>query len=72
MKYLEKFYKWCHVESKKFAIAWLFLPAVAMFLEKILNVESMFLPTVGAVVLLGLYFLWGDRHWWDDIKDMYD
>ena len=72
MKYLEKFYKWAHVKSKVFAIVWLFLPAVAMLIERVLGIESIFLPAMGFVVLLGLFFLWGDRRWWDDIKDLYD
>ncbi len=72
MKYIEKFYKWCHIESKKFAIAWLFLPVVAMLIERILGIESIFLPAMGFVVLLGLFFLWGDRRWWNDIKHLYD
>lgn len=71
MKYVEKFYKWCHVEAKKFAIVWLFLPAVAMLLEKLLGIESIFLPAMGFVVLLGLFFLWGDRRWWKDIEHLY-
>lgn len=72
MKYVEKFYKWAHIKSKTFAIVWLFLPAVAMLIERILGIESIFLPAMGFVVLLGLFFLWGDRRWWDDIKDLYD
>lgn len=72
MKFLEKFYKWCHIKAKVFAIVWLCMPAVAMLIEKILGIESIFLPAMGAVFLLGMFFLWGDRHWWDEIKDMYD
>lgn len=71
MKHIEKFYKWCHYEAKTFAIVWLFLPAVAMALEKILGLESIFLPAMGFVVLLGLFFLWGDRRWWEDVKHLF-
>lgn len=71
MKYLERFYKWFHYKPKTFAIVWLFLPAVAMALENILGLESIFLPAMGFVVLLGLFFLWGDRRWWEDVKHLF-
>ena len=71
MKRIEKFYKWYHYKPKTFAIVWLFLPVVAMALEKILAVESLFLPTMGFVILLGLFFQWGDRRWWKDVEHLF-
>ena len=40
MKHIEKFYKWFHYKPKTFAIVWLFLPVVAMALEKIGDVSG--------------------------------
>lgn len=71
MKYLEKFYKWCHFESRKFALAFLCAPVIVMALEKILAVESLFLPSCGFFVLLGLFFLWADKFWWKDVEHLF-
>lgn len=71
MKFAERFYKWCHFEHNTFAVAFLFFPAVVMTLEKVLAVESLFLPAMGFMVLLGLFFLWADKFWWEDVKHLF-
>lgn len=71
MKIAERFYKWCHFEATKFAVAFLCFPLIVAALEEMLQVESLFLPAIGFVVLLGLFFRWADRYWWDDVKGLF-
>lgn len=71
MKYLEMFYKWCHFEATKFAVAFLCFPLIVTALEKMLQVESLFLPSIGFVVLLGLFFRWADKFWWKDVEHLF-
>lgn len=71
MKIFEKFYKWCHFSSKQFAVLFVCFPILVMILEALLPVESLFLPVMGLMILLGLFFLWGDRYWWQDVEDRF-
>ena len=71
MKIAERFYKWCHFEAKKFAVVFVCFPLIVTALETLLQVGSLFLPAVGLIALLSVFFLWGDRFWWDDVKGLF-
>lgn len=71
MKHLEKFYVWCHHEHNTFAVIWVCFPLVVMALEKVLGVESLFLPAIGFIFALSCFFKWGDRFWWNKVEYLF-
>lgn len=65
MTTVKRLYIWMNRRSKWVAVGFLALAIPALFNE------NLFLPMLGVVVLISLFFMVGDHFtgWWEEVKD---
>lgn len=64
---MKNLYVWLNTHMKVFSICWLLLALpTAVF-------PGLFVPTIGFVVLVALFFFLGDyvTGWWDEVKGLF-